>query len=193
MHFKKHKLCCRQFFFKTLVNSMVAMSKKSRDWFVVSPGVYFFLEFISHHFSLGENLWFVFDNSLILDKVMQLCRGKKLQPFPSLYSHFLHFFIYQPSIDSLPSSSMSSPFQSTLPSSTSLHCPVVTFRVAKPFLKKSVQKFVHFQKKSVQSVHFSKKNPYNPYNFRKKFLQSVWYSKLGLLRHILNWVCKTIF
>ena len=191
MHLKSIN-CAAGNFFKTLVNSMVAMSKKSRDWFVVSPGVYFFLEFISHHFSLGENLWFVFDNSLILDKVMQLCRGKKLQPFPSLYSHFLHFFIYQPSIDSLYSPSMHSPFQSTLPSSTSLHCPVVTYRVAKTFLKKSVQKFVHFQKKSVQSVHFLK-NPYNQYNFRKKFLQSVWYSKLGLLHHILNWVCKTIF
>ena len=40
-----------------------------------------------------------------------------------------------------------------------------TYRVAKSFLKKSVQKSVHLQKKSVQ---FSKKNPYNPYNLRKK-------------------------
>ena len=45
-------------------------------------------------------------NSLILDKVMQLCRGKELQPFPFLYSPFLHFFICQPSIDSLPSLSL---------------------------------------------------------------------------------------
>ena len=63
------------------------------------------------------------------------------------------------------------------------------YRVAKTFLKKSKQKSVHFQKKSVQfskkksvqsvhfflkirtlfknSVHFIK-NPYNQYNFRKK-------------------------
>jgi len=34
-------------------------------------------------------------------------------------------------------------------------------RVAKTFLNKSVQKSVHFQKKSVQSVQFSKNNPYN--------------------------------
>ena len=40
-------------------------------------------------------------------------------------------------------------------------------RVAKTFLKKSVQKSVHFQKKFVQSVQFSKKNPYNLYNFRE--------------------------
>ena len=44
-------------------------------------------------------------------------RGKELQPFPSLYSPFLHFFICQPSIDSLPSTSLRSPSLSTLPSS----------------------------------------------------------------------------
>ena len=49
--------------------------------------------------TIGENY---LGKSLILDKVMQLCRGKELQPFPSLYSPFLHFFICQPSIDSLP-------------------------------------------------------------------------------------------
>jgi len=38
-------------------------------------------------------------------------------------------------------------------------------RVAKTFLNPSVQKSVHFQKKSVQSVQFSRNNPYNPYNF----------------------------
>ena len=43
---------------------------------------------------------------------MWICRGKELQPFPSLYSPFLHFFICQPSIDSLPSPSLT-----TLPSS----------------------------------------------------------------------------
>jgi len=64
-------------------------------------------------------------------------------------------------------------------------------RVAKTFLKKSVQKSLHFQKKSVQSVQFSKKNPYNPYIFLnqsvhffknpyiffKKSVQSVQFSK----------------
>ena len=35
------------------------------------------------------------------------------------------------------------------------------FRVAKTFLNPSVQKSVHFQKKSVQSVQFSKNSPYN--------------------------------
>ena len=54
---------------------------------------------------------------VISDKVMQLCRGKELHPFPSLYSPFLHFFICQPSIDSLPSPSLRSPSLSTLPSS----------------------------------------------------------------------------
>ncbi len=39
------------------------------------------------------------------------------------------------------------------------------YRVAKTFLNPFVQKSVHFQKKSVQSVQFSKNNPYNPYNF----------------------------
>ena len=41
----------------------------------------------------------------------------------------------------------------------------IKFRVAKTFLNPSVQKSVHFQKKSVQSVQFSKNNLYNPYNF----------------------------
>ena len=57
-----------------------------------------------------------------------------------------------------------------------------TYRVAKTFLKKSVQKSVHlqkkirtiFEKKFVQFVQFSKKHPYNPYIFlkiRKFFLK----------------------
>ena len=49
-------------------------------------------------------------NSLYLDKVMQLCRGKELQPFPFLRFPFFHFFICQPSIDS------SLPFLPYLPS-----------------------------------------------------------------------------
>ena len=59
-------------------------------------------------------------NSLIL--VMWIWRGKELQPFPSLYSPFLHFFIFQPSIDSLPSTYLCSPSLTTLPSSY-LPCP----------------------------------------------------------------------
>ena len=42
---------------------------------------------------------------------------RQLQPFPSLYSPFLHFFICQPFIDSLPSPSLRSPSLTTLPSS----------------------------------------------------------------------------
>ena len=49
--------------------------------------------------------------------VIWICRGKELQPSPSLYSPFLHFFICQPSIDSLPSPFLCSPSISTLPSS----------------------------------------------------------------------------
>ena len=64
--------------------------------------------------TIGENY---LGKSLILDKVMQLCRGKELQPFPSLYSPFLPFLICQPSIDSLPSLPLRSPSLSTLPSS----------------------------------------------------------------------------
>ena len=37
---------------------------------------------------------------------------------------------------------------------------LLIFRVAKTFLNPSVQKSVHFQKKSVQSVQFSKKIPF---------------------------------
>ena len=46
---------------------------------------------------------------------MQFYRGKELQPFPSLYSPFLQFFICQPSIGSLPSLSLPSPSLSTSP------------------------------------------------------------------------------
>ena len=40
-------------------------------------------------------------------------RGKEVQPFPSQYSPFLHFFICQPSNDSLPSPSFPFPIYST--------------------------------------------------------------------------------
>ena len=42
----------------------------------------------------------------------------------------------------------------------------------KRFMKNSIQKSVHFQNNSVQSVHFLGENPYNLYIFLKNSVQS---------------------
>ena len=70
-------------------------------------------------FILHYNYWGkLFEkNSLILYKV----RNVELQPFPSLYSHFLPFFICQPFIDSLPSPSLT-----TLPHTVFLPSPSIS-------------------------------------------------------------------
>ena len=48
---------------------------------------------------MGEIIYEKLSNFIYV--VTWISRGKELHPFPSLYSTFLHFFIYQPSIDSL--------------------------------------------------------------------------------------------
>jgi len=71
-----------------------------------------------------------------------------------------------------------------------VHSQVLNYKVAKTFLKK-IRTFLEkirtirtiFEKKSVQSVQFLK----------TKTGSATLYSKLDLLHHILNWVCKTMF
>ena len=70
----------------------------------------------------------------------------------------------------------------------------MSYRVAKTFLNKSVQKSVHFQKKSVQSVQFLKKNPYK--------IRAIFFLKICTIRtffqksvHFFKKICtiSTIF
>ena len=72
-----------------------------------------------------------------LNKVMWICRGKELQPFPSLYFLFLYFFICKPTINSLPSLSLTTLPSSYLPLLLTFPAPSVV-----PYISLSLSTFL---------------------------------------------------